>query len=257
MEIVKFYLVLILTTGSPQAEVDWWQQLGYRTATELPGGQGSLLVKAGRLPVFITGNEQLQPGVALVREREGDLEEVMRQRKVQYKWLEENVLEFVVPMPGEYAMYFSSDSTLFATLGNHVSPVAENEQLVEIALGVPNAAEAVEAWAALDFESTTEHLAPNIPEPYAILGLDFIPGVGIGVHQTQDFEGPMLTYFAVDMAQRIAHLTQSTGVEPDSYVPGVGGEKANAIFTSPSGYGLFLFTISEEEHRKALQQMTD
>lgn len=102
--------------------------------------------------------------------------------------------------------------------GEYAQPVAD--------LGV-----SVAFWKKLGFDVLSEFAAPY---PWAILS----DGVSvIGLHQTDHFSKPALTYFASDMAERVAILV-SHGLVPLS-----GEGTGNAVFSTPEGQLLFLYSL--------------
>ena len=75
------------------------------------------------------------------------------------------------------------------------------------------------------------------PYPWAILSDGLLV---LGLHQTTDFAGPHITYFAGDMAERIEKL-KADGITMTAVPPEVDGKVANAVFTAPGGQKIFLF----------------
>jgi len=72
------------------------------------------------------------------------------------------------------------------------------------------------------------------------VALAFYEKLGFGLHQTTDFAGPHITYFAGDMAERIEKL-EADGITMTAVPPEVDGKVANAVFTAPGGQKIFLF----------------
>jgi catechol 2,3-dioxygenase-like lactoylglutathione lyase family enzyme len=99
----------------------------------------------------------------------------------------------------------------------------------EYSLGVDNLDFSIAYWNEFGFE--TRHRAEE-PYPWAILGDGLLV---MGLHQTDDFRGPTLTYFAPDMDARVARLREN-GV-PVTPTP-MGG----ATVAAPDGQTFFLFT---------------
>ena len=75
------------------------------------------------------------------------------------------------------------------------------------------------------------------PYPWAILQDGLIT---IGLHQTPDFKRPTITYFANDMAERIAWV-QEQGIELTFLHQDEGGVENQAGIASPDGQPFFLF----------------
>lgn len=86
-------------------------------------------------------------------------------------------------------------------------------------------------WEKLGFKSAMKEMAPY---PHAILtdGL-FI----IGLHQTNQFNAPGLTYFSANMSERIKQL-KSEGLKD-----GMPLDANNEIFKSPDGHAVLLFGL--------------
>ena len=62
----------------------------------------------------------------------------------------------------------------------------------------------------------------------------------LGFHQTDEFGDPIMTYFADDMAERIAQL-KAKGVVFAKEIPNEEGNISNTILKSPDGHEIFLF----------------
>ena len=114
----------------------------------------------------------------------------------------------------------------------------------ELALSVADFEQARAFWEQAGFE--TMHAAIS-PYPWGIVTDDLIV---VGLHQNQEFgmpgqrdvlTRPTLTYFAGDMAQRIAAL-QADGVALDALPPVFDGQPVvNACCLAPGGQQIFLF----------------
>ena len=95
----------------------------------------------------------------------------------------------------------------------------------EFSLGVENFQKASHFWQQFGF---TETYASSDPYPWGILTDEMIV---LGLHQTNEFKGPCLTYFEPDMAARIEEL-KTAGLAIDD----------NGILNGPAGETLFLFS---------------
>lgn len=91
-------------------------------------------------------------------------------------------------------------------------------------------------WKALGFNVLSENEGPYT---YGILthGQHII-----GLHQTEEFKQPALTYFAKDSAKKIAHLREQ-GIDSISQFEGTGGDEKNVVITSPEQQHVFLFNF--------------
>jgi catechol 2,3-dioxygenase-like lactoylglutathione lyase family enzyme len=101
----------------------------------------------------------------------------------------------------------------------------------EFALPVADRDAAIAFWEKLGFE---QMYAADEPYPFVIISDGLIV---LGLHQTSDFDQPHVTYFAADMAARIARL-QADGVVVRFMSE---DDKSNAAFTAPGGQRFFLF----------------
>jgi catechol 2,3-dioxygenase-like lactoylglutathione lyase family enzyme len=108
--------------------------------------------------------------------------------------------------------------------------------LGELALAVPDLSQAIAKWGLLGFEVRHRE---SIGDHYqwAILSDGLLP---LGLHQTADFSGPALTYFAPDMEQRLQQLA-AAGVEISNPMPDEEGHVRNAIVQAPDGQEWFFF----------------
>jgi predicted lactoylglutathione lyase len=115
------------------------------------------------------------------------------------------------------------------------TPISRLGKFGEFSIPVKNVAKGVMFWARLGFEPL--HIA-KIPYPYSILSDGLIV---IGLHQSGDFNDFTLTYFAEDMQERVALLTdegldmQPMKSEAEATI------YENAWFLSPEGQQFFLF----------------
>ena len=100
----------------------------------------------------------------------------------------------------------------------------------EYSLGVADLQAASDYWQTLGFQ---EAFRTDQPYPWAILSDGLLV---IGLHQTDNFSGPILTYFAGDMEEKVVALRAD---DPDwiEDLPEVGGYET----TSPDGQRFFLF----------------
>lgn len=105
----------------------------------------------------------------------------------------------------------------------------------ELALAVADLSSAIDRWALLGFE--VRHRESHGDAHWAILHDGLIP---LGLHQTTDFRGPALTYFAPDMVLRLQQLT-AAGIALTAPLPDEQGVVGNAIVQAPDGQDWFLF----------------
>jgi catechol 2,3-dioxygenase-like lactoylglutathione lyase family enzyme len=114
------------------------------------------------------------------------------------------------------------------------SPLSRCGKFGEYALPVVDLQAAIAYWETLGF--ATLHVAEE-PSPFAILSDDLIV---IGLHKTDGFSVPHITYFAPDMPERIQAL-QTDGIKITPLPPQAGEPAGNAVFQGPGGERFFLF----------------
>ncbi|MCP4360540.1 MAG: VOC family protein [Chloroflexi bacterium] len=102
-------------------------------------------------------------------------------------------------------------------------PLTHCGKFGEFALGVADFQRAARFWQQFGF---TQLYASSEPYPWGIFSDDMIV---VGLHQTDEFQGPCMTYFAPDMSQRIEQLT-ATGLHIQ-----------DGILKAPAGETLLLF----------------
>jgi predicted lactoylglutathione lyase len=102
-------------------------------------------------------------------------------------------------------------------------PVSQCGKFGEFALGVADFQKASHFWQQFGFEQL---YVGGDPYPWGILSDGMIV---VGLHQTDAFGGPCMTYFAADMPKRIAKL-QSKGLSIE-----------DGVLQAPGGETLFLF----------------
>lgn len=104
----------------------------------------------------------------------------------------------------------------------------------EYSVPVADLVAAIAFWQELGFETLHEALTPY---PWAILGDGLMT---LGLHETDQFEQQAVTYFAPDMAQRIAALKQD-GFAFTEETADEGGSLQNAVLEAPDGQKFFFF----------------
>ncbi len=114
------------------------------------------------------------------------------------------------------------------------TPISSLGKFGEFSIPCRDRDAAIRFWEKLGFENL---YAPGEPYPFAILSDGLIV---LGLHQTTDFSAPTITYFAGDMADRIARLKQASLALIDM-PPEVDGQIVNATFSGPGGQPFFLF----------------
>lgn len=151
------------------------------------------------------------------------------------KQMEANGMEFLLKqeVDGRLHMAIFSDSDgLMASLINQDptgmalpegEPISHCGKFGEFALGVADHQKASRFWGQYGFEKL---YASSEPYPWGI----FSDGlVVLGFHQTDEFQGPCMTYFAPDMPERIRKLEKN------------GLTITDGILIAPAGETLFLF----------------
>jgi catechol 2,3-dioxygenase-like lactoylglutathione lyase family enzyme len=114
------------------------------------------------------------------------------------------------------------------------TPISRCGKFGEFAVPCKDTQASIAYWEKLGYDKL--HFAEE-PYPWAILSDGLIV---LGLHQTTDFAGPHITYFAGDMAERIEKL-KADGITMTAVPPEVDGKVANAVFTAPGGQKIFLF----------------
>ena len=104
----------------------------------------------------------------------------------------------------------------------------------ELSVAVADLAAALSFWEALGFERLHES---GSPYPWAILNDGLLV---LGLHQTIEFEGEALTYFAPDMHEHIAQM-KAHGFKFSEEVADEDGIVRNAVLETPAGQRIFLF----------------
>ncbi len=109
----------------------------------------------------------------------------------------------------------------------------------EFSINVDHFQEAADFWTKLGFDCTYQSKQPY---PWGIFTDSMIV---LGIHQTPNeeeyrFDGPAITYFSPDMADRIANLKEK-GISFAKEIADDSGLVSNAIIAGPDGEELFLF----------------
>jgi len=115
------------------------------------------------------------------------------------------------------------------------TPISKCGKLGEFAMKVSSYKKSSKFWQKLGFAEL--HKA-EIPYTYGILSDGLIV---LGLHEGMDTNEPHLTYFAGDMADRIADI-QKQGVTIEALTPPENGKIGNAKFAGEGGEKYYLFT---------------
>ena len=115
------------------------------------------------------------------------------------------------------------------------TPISKCGKLGEFAMKVSSYKKSSKFWQKLGFAEL--HKA-EIPYTYGFLSDGLIV---LGLHEGMDTNEPHLTYFAGDMADRIADI-QKQGVTIEALTPPENGKIGNAKFAGEGGEKYYLFT---------------
>jgi catechol 2,3-dioxygenase-like lactoylglutathione lyase family enzyme len=124
-------------------------------------------------------------------------------------------------------------------------PLSKLGKFGEFSVRVKDLPSSLACWSQLGFETLYQAVEPY---PWAILGDGLVM---LGFHQRTDEDdrditmhfpllGPTVTYFALDMADRIASL-KAEGIQPVSEMRDAQGQVSGAVLEGPAGERLFLF----------------
>lgn len=156
-------------------------------------------------------------------------------------------IQFVLKQEQEGRLYqaiFMDTNGLMVGLTNHNGsgmpkptgePLTKCGKFGEFSVAVEEFEAAAAYWNRLGFD--TLFRGGNDPYPWGILSDGLMV---LGLHQTEEFKGPAITYFAGDMAARIGRLKEE-GFEFAVEMPDEQGVVANAVLQAPDGEQLFLF----------------
>lgn len=104
----------------------------------------------------------------------------------------------------------------------------------EWAIPVANLEESIAWWEQLGFKAP---MKMNEPYPHAIMTDGLLI---VGLHQTNDFNEPTLTYFAPDMEPKVKVLREE-GMEGIKTT--MGDTDKNVVLSTPGGQKIFLFSM--------------
>ncbi len=98
----------------------------------------------------------------------------------------------------------------------------------ELSIGVPNRDSAVTFWKQLGFDASGVY---NVPYPWGIVKDG---NIVLGLYQSEDVKGAMLTYYSSKAEAQIQALVKA-GIPIIHETPDPSGKKLNASFRSPDG----------------------
>lgn len=105
----------------------------------------------------------------------------------------------------------------------------------EFAISVKDHDNALAFWKPLGFDKVSSHKEPR---PWSILQDD---NIVVGLHQGEEFQSVLLTYFAPDGPAKIKAL-RDEGIVPVTEFPAPDGIVSNVIYRAPEGTTLAIFT---------------
>lgn len=104
----------------------------------------------------------------------------------------------------------------------------------EFSHAVDDLQEAIENWQDLGFRVYHQ---TDSPYPWALM---YDGCMIIGLHETKDFEGAALSFFAPDVRNKVEALS-ALGINAIEYT-GHGGDENNVVIYTPEGQKIFLFS---------------
>lgn len=113
-------------------------------------------------------------------------------------------------------------------------PISRCGKFGEFSFGVKDYGQAAAFWTQFGFEET---YSSNDPYNWGILDDGMIV---MGLHQTDEFTGPIMSYFMPDMQERITAMV-ADGL-PIKDFAGEDPTPSNAILTTPDNHEILLFT---------------
>lgn len=105
----------------------------------------------------------------------------------------------------------------------------------ELSIGIDDLASSLQQWEKLGFNAVHQS---TVPYPFAIISDG---AMVIGLYQSGTLYKPTITYFASDMASRIAQLQKAGIVVTEEFPPEADGSWGGAFTQSPDGQRFFFF----------------
>jgi predicted lactoylglutathione lyase len=228
---------IITNTPDMDASLEFYKQLGYKALAS--GEEPSPWVQLSDGVILLLINQDEQPDRGLIYYADD-----MGERASQ---LEDEGLEFNHKREHDgylQQVIFSDPNGLCVSLvqADHtIIPQPEGESYSkcgtfgEFSIPTQDLNASLAFWERLGFQRTGGDDAE--PYPWAIVNDELIT---LGLHQTQDFNKFIITYFAADMAVRIESLRQK-GLTFSWEHKDEQGLTTGARMESPGGQGFFLF----------------
>lgn len=238
------------TTADLKASITWWERLGFHVVVQMDQPRPWVqLTDESILVYLVQSTEQFCRLSYFTNDYAGTLK-ALKKAHIKSK-SQENTAEgapyrtvIVSPDGQEISivnmdpahMYHPQGKTML-TLDQASMMKGENMptqlgMFGEYCHKVANLKESMAYWEKLGFQSKGINL---VPYPWTIMtdGMSIV-----GLHQTKDWEGSAITYFAPDMGKRLEALKAEgiTGKE-------IGMGPNNVVVTSPEGVKLFLFSL--------------
>lgn len=238
------------TTSDLNATITYWKKLGFRVVfqdkTPAPWVQ---MTDESILLYFIQVDQRFIRLAYFTSDYAGKLQD-LKKAKIKFKSEENDAsgkpwravfdspdgqeISIVNRNPG--MMFHPTAKTMFTMdqkdMANPENMPTKLGMFGEFCHKVSNLKESVAYWEKLGFKSTGINTEPY---PWAIMsdGMSLI-----GLHETKDWEGSAIAYFAPDMGKRIEAL-KAEGIEGRE----IGMGPANVVIDTPEGVQLFLFSL--------------
>lgn len=230
------YTRLVMSSTDVIRSMAWWARMGFNP---VPGKverlDSSLTLTDGQ--IFITLVKTLQPSP------------VMMFRAPNMLRLKDTLTALGIPVIGDVkgptfgevrlkspnAVYFAvrseADEPLLTPSGV-LNPICG--RVTELSIGAIYLKTEVGFWDMLGFIKAR---GSNVPYPYSVM----MDGhTQVGLHENRDIPTLAITYFSMDMPERIDRLKKS-GIEITEEIPSPDGHLGNIILTSPDGQLVFMF----------------
>lgn len=230
------YSRLVLSCTDVIRSMAWWARLGFvpmPPMSERP--DSSMTLSDGQ--IVITLVKTLQPSPVIMFRTKNMLQ------------LNDKLLNYAVPVIADVkgptygeirikspnavflAIRSEADEPLVLPTG-HLNPICG--KLTELSIGTLALKNETNFWEMLGF---VQLRGDKVPYPFAVMTDTHVQ---VGMHENREIPTLAMTYFSIDMAERIDRLKKS-GMEITEEIPSPDGHLGNIILTSPDGQLVYMF----------------
>lgn len=234
--ILGHYTRLVLSSTDVIRSMAWWTRLGF-TPMPTNGGRPDSAMTLTDGQIVITLVKTLQPSPVIMFRTQNMLQvnDTLTSLAIpviaDIKGPTFGELRIKSPNAVYMAVRSESDEPLLTPTGV-LNPICG--RITEVSIGTYYLKAEVAFWEMLGFVKAR---GDTKPYPFAVMMDNHVQ---VGLHESRDIPALAITYFSMDMPERIDRLKKS-GMDIMEEIPSPDGHLGNIILTSPDGQLVYMF----------------